>query len=132
MLQYSYDIKINSGAGLLNLPTFAEACPYVNEMLITSKQYENLVDCEKDMNSVLAVLNAAERLHKNKPRVILVKINPLHSQEPAIYDPKEQWDDFTVMKCFIADAERLKKSELQYEVFSQIKTFNYASIDTYQ
>lgn len=132
MLQYSYDVKINAGAHMLKHGNFATAFPQCGEILISSKKFNDLAQCKVALDGLLSSLSAHERQYSDTNLVIVTKTNPLHLQEASSYVEGENWEDITVMRAYIADAARLKKSELKFDMYAQIKTTDYISADKYQ
>ena len=122
MSKYAYDLKINSEAQLLKNGGFPIAFPNCGEVLVTSQEYEELIECETALSKLMSVLASLENKHANVPHVIMLKVNPLYSNPQPENIESENWEEFTIMKAFIADAQLLKNSVLKFNTFAQIRS----------
>lgn len=118
---FSYDVKISHGSALLSHDLFGNCFPRVAEMVITSKQFEGYEECASAMTNLLAVMAALNTRITERNHVIVTKTNPMLANPPGKVNADEQWESSTLMRAFVADADALKASTLQYDIVGQIK-----------
>lgn len=120
-VKYIYDVKINAGAGFLQTKLLQDSFPSCGEMLIVSEEFSDGEDCRNNLTKFLAGLTAAESKLFDKAHVVVIKSNPMYNPD-AKEVPEENWDHSIVMRAYVADAELLKQSILQYNIFAQIRS----------
>ena len=126
-INFFYDVRIGNDSGYLSLPGVAGLVPDVSDISISSKLFDSFYDCDAALAKLLSVLSAADAAQHNKNFVIVTKKNPKIS---GIKSETETWDNLTLVKLFLADAELLKKSVLKYSVEARIK-IDGASIEAF-
>lgn len=119
-IQYTYDVKIATGSELLDEQMLGEHFPSIGELVVTSRRFDDYAVCEKAFTSLLSVLCAANTQATKKNHVIVTKNNPIHI-EGAPVPSEENWDKYTVVRAFIADAQELQKQMLKFNIVGQIK-----------
>ena len=123
-VKFMYDIKIGVGANLLQVGKLADVLPHAGEMVITSKEFATYEECEKSLSSVMTFLAHSESRATEKNHVIVTKVNPAIDDSGKLHADTGSWDKFTILRAYVADSEQLKKAQLHYHVFGQIRT-NY-------
>jgi hypothetical protein len=119
-IHYTYDVKIAQGSELLREEMLGEHFPSIGELVVTSRLFDDYEVCEKAFTGLLSVLCAANTQATKKNHVIVTKSNPIHA-EGAVVHPEENWDKYTVMRAFVADAEALQAKTLKFNIIGQIK-----------
>jgi hypothetical protein len=118
---YTYDIKIGHGADILKQGPFSLSFEKCGEMIITSKQFLSYDECEKSLSCLMSTLSYLEAKFSAKSHVIVTKLNPVLDATGKKHTDSDTWDKQTVLRAYIADAEALKGSKLNYHVSGQIK-----------
>lgn len=121
LIRYAYDVKVNMGAGMLEHGGIPAGFPNCGEMLIQSNHFEHLDECEQNLARLLSALSSYETKQNNIPHVIVTKANPLLKPDEKPNEG-ESWDETVLLRAYIADAAELKKSNLKFFTFAQIKT----------
>lgn len=122
IIRYAYDVKVSMGASMLEVGGIPAGFPNCGEMLIKSQEFNELADCEKNLSSLLSSLSAYETKCSNQPHVIVTKTNPLLAPLAEESKDKEQWDMNVMLKAYIADANELKKLNLKFYTYAQIRS----------
>lgn len=121
LVKFTYDIKVGLGASMLQAGKFADALPSAGEMVITSKEFGTYEECEKSLSNVMAYLTHSESRATEKNHVIVTKVNPAIDNSGKQHADAGSWDKFTILRAYVADSEQLKKAQLHYHVFGQIR-----------
>jgi septum formation inhibitor-activating ATPase MinD len=119
--KFTYVVKIVESSPILADGALDMMFPRAGEMVITSKQFDKYVDCHEKMLGLLSMLTTASSTVSKKNHVIVSRINPDMDETKETKPVEgEMWDDFTLMKSYVANAEALKNSELRYTIISAI------------
>lgn len=119
--KFTYVVKIVESSPILADGALDMVFPRAGEMVITSKPFGNYVECHEKMLGLLGMLSTASSTVSKKNHVIVSRINPDMGETKETKQVEgEMWDDFTLMKSYVANAEALKKSELRYTIISAI------------
>jgi len=118
---FNYDVKIGHGSDILKSGPLSQSLANCGEVIITSKAYSSYNECEKSMSSLMSALSYIESKFSTKSKVIVQKLNPILDNSGKKHVDADSWDKFTVMRAYVADAEELKKSTLEYHVLGQIR-----------
>ncbi len=119
--QFKYSAKIVQGSSILESEKVRSFFPRCGEMIITSKEFSTFEECEKNLSGLLSLLSAEASRESDKNQVIVSRLNPqIDSSGQSKPITGESWDQSTVLKVYVADAEALKQSQLIYSVMSAI------------
>jgi hypothetical protein len=118
---YTYDLKIGLGADLLTSGAFSEALPNCGEIVVTSKNFGDYETCERHLTGLLTTLTQAENSIGGKNHVVVTKLNPILDPSGKMPIKGEEWDHYTVMRAYVADADELKKTNLKFSMMAQIR-----------
>lgn len=119
--QFNYVVKIVESSPILADGALDLMFPRAGEMVITSKPFQDYIECHEKMLGLLGMLTTASTSVSDKNYVIVSRINPEMDETKQTKPVEgEQWDDFTLMKSYVANAEALKQSELRYTIISTI------------
>jgi hypothetical protein len=121
IIRYAYDVKVSIGASMLEIGGIPRNFPNVGEMLIKSKEFEELGECERTLSSLLSALSSYEMKCNSIPHVIVTKTNPLLTPNVENKD-NEHWDTNIMLKAYIADANELKQLNLKFYTYAQIRS----------
>ena len=121
IIRYAYDVKVSMGAAMLEVGGIPAGFPHCGEMLIKSQEFNELSECEKNLSGLLSSLSAYETKCNNQPHVIVTKTNPLLNPTPE-NKYVEKWDNNIMLRAYIADANELKKLNLKFFTFAQIRS----------
>lgn len=113
-IKYTYAVKIYKDSNILLNGPLSKALPNCNEMVITSKIFDDYLTCEQSLANVLTSLTRYENILCDKNYVIVT------AKKPENKENTEGWDDITLLKSYVADSVALKKSELKYTIAGQI------------
>jgi hypothetical protein len=120
-VNFNYDVKIGHGADILKTGPLGQGLANCGEIVITSKPFSNYADCEKTLSSLMSALSFIETKFSAQGHVIVNKLNPLLDTSGKKHSDADQWDKFTIMRSYVANADELKKSTLNYHVLGQIR-----------
>jgi len=118
---FNYDVKIGYGADILKTGPLSLSFANCGEIVITSKPFVDYAECEKTLSSLMSALTFIETKYSAKGHVILTRLNPILDTSGKKHHDADTWDKFTVMRSYVANAEELKKSTLNYHVLGQIR-----------
>ncbi len=118
---FNYDVKIGYGADILKTGPLSKSFANCGELIITSKPFPDYESCQKSLSDLMSALSFIETKYSTKGHVIVTKVNPILDNSGKKHPDADTWDKFTVMRSYIADAEELKKSTLNYHVLGQIR-----------
>jgi hypothetical protein len=116
---FSYYVNLDTNSGMLRNGPMASVLPNCSQMIIKSESFAEYEVCEKKLSSLLQLISNEESRLNNKNYVIVTCLNPIYSNvetEPT----DDKWENSTVMKVFLADADLLKESKINYNVLAQI------------
>lgn len=116
---FSYYVNLDINSGMLRNGPMTSVLPNCSQMIITSESFDEYEVCEKKLSSLLQLISNEESRLNNKNYVIVTRLNPIYSNvetEPT----DDKWENSTVMKVFLADADLLKESKINYNVLAQI------------
>ncbi len=119
---FSYQIRMGLDAAFMKTGMVGYVMPNCGEIVINSKLYTDFDVCEKQMSSLLSMLSIYESTHLVKNYVIVSRINPILNADAINDVESDSWDNFTVMRAYVADAELLTDSQLLYNITAQIKS----------
>jgi hypothetical protein len=118
---FTYAVKIIDGSPFFASETIKNLFPSAREMVITSKPFNNYDECYEKLLSLLDALTTASSTTSKKNYVIVSRINPsLDKTGETKSIEGETWDDLTLIKAYVANADALKKSELRYTIIGAI------------
>ena len=115
---YKYSIKINPDAALYDVKEMEVMFPNLGEMLIQSKVFHSLEECDDKLNRLLSVLTHLECQHSGTNHVLVVKRQPTEVDNES---DANLWDESVLSKFFVCDSEHLKKSEFVYSIMAQVQ-----------
>ena len=119
--KFTYIVKIIDSSPILTDGELDMILPCASEIVISSKPFDTYVDCHEKMLDLLTLLTTVSSAVSKKNYVIVSRINPEIDQSKEAKPVKgEMWDNFTLIKSYVANAEALKKSELRYIIMSTI------------
>jgi len=120
-LNYSYDVRITRGSNILSTGPLSNALPNCGEMIITSKIFDEYMQCEQSLSSLLSNLTRHQTMLSDVNHVIVTKRNPNHHKTDKPDPEAADWDNATLLRAYVAEAAALKKAELRYNIIGQIK-----------
>jgi len=118
---FNYDVKIGHGADILKTGPLSQSFANCGEIVITSKPFVDYAECEKTLSNLMTALTFIETKYSTKGHVIVTKLNPILDTTGKKHHDADSWDKYTVMRSYVANAEELKKSTLNYHVLGQIR-----------
>lgn len=120
LVKFKYEVKIGSGASFLRGTEFGNRCDRLEEMVIYSKDFNSYEECQAGLDGVMVYLSKAEARAAKKSHVIVSRANPTIDKTDEKRLDTSNWDKYTLVRAYIADAEKLKSSQLAYHVLGQI------------
>lgn len=107
---------------MLHAGTFKTKIPNCGEMNISSKAFDTYEECEKSLNGLMTTLTRIEGKAADRNMVIVSKINPVLDQSGKKHADAASWDEFTILRVYVADSDELKKATLKYHIVGQIRS----------
>jgi len=118
---FNYDVKIGHGADILKTGPLGKGLVNCGEIVITSRSFTDYAECEKTLSNLMSALSFIETKCSSQGHVIVTKLNPILDTTGKKHNDADSWDKFTVMRSYVANADELKKSTLNYHVLGQIR-----------
>lgn len=127
MVKFKYQIRAGANSAFAS-KQIANTFPDVEEILIESDEYNSYSSCLDDLNGALANISRIETDLSKKNHVIVSKANPQLDKDPKSHKDLSSWDDYTLVRIYLADAERLKHSEILFNIGGQILSDHELSV----
>lgn len=115
---YKYDVKINPDAYLYTIDEMNVVFPNLGEILIQSKVFHSLEECDENLTKLLSMLTHLECKHSGINHVVVVKRQPTEAETEK---DANMWEDSVTCKFFVCDSEKLKQSEFVFSIMAQIQ-----------
>ena len=124
--KFKYVVRVTTPlTQLVQDESMAKALDNADELMVVSNNFGNYDECITIASRLLSSLSVAAAKNNEKSYVIVSKKNPSMIEEDAASESAEQWDKFTVLRLYLADAEVLKeKSKLDCLATADIKVSN--------
>jgi hypothetical protein len=121
-MNYVYTIEISNGSQILTDGIYAKQFPSAEYITISSNEFARLRDCDRAMQKIMSELGN-EELDKGKKPILVIQTNPNLDEDNEFDTPIEGWDDTTVLKSFLVNAEAVKNDNktLMYSISGTIK-----------
>lgn len=120
-VKYSYIVVITADSDILKDGPFGNAIPNVNEMIVSSKVFDNFNECEQAYGRIMNHLAKVQSAISGRNHVIMSKRNPSYDESGEVKETTEVWDKLTIYKSYVADFLELKQSRLKSDVIGYFK-----------
>lgn len=115
---YQYAVKINPDASIYMIPEMETMFPNLGELLIQSKVFHELDECNEKLNKLISMLTHLECKYSGTNHVVVVKRQPTQVENET---DANLWEESVVSKYFVCDSEALKESEFVYSIMAQVQ-----------
>ena len=129
MVKFKYEIKVGSNSGFVALLKNDRKIPKVDEVEIYSREFDTFSEAQDNMSRALSYFANIEGRSSGKNYVVMCKSNPELTPDQQQQDA-HSWNEFTLLRMYIADADRLKSAELAFDIFGQIVADHEISVAT--
>lgn len=120
LIKFKYEVKIGNDSGFIAATKNEKQFDGIEEMVVYSKQFTSYAECRDGLTNVLIHLIKCESANKTN-QVIVSQPHPnLENPEKISRAPVEGWDNYTLLRQYIADPEKLKSAVLSYQIMGQI------------
>lgn len=120
LVKFKYEVKIGQMSGFLKELKNSGKIPKLEEIAIYSEEFNSYKSCQESLNGLMLYLSTAEGQASKKNQVLVSKIHPNLDTSERKHADVSTWDDFTLIRAYVANAERLKHSELEFHIMGQI------------
>lgn len=109
---FKYSAKIGNNSSFATSGFFSS----MGQIEIKSNSFNSLESCELELSRLLLSLINIERKSVNLNFILMKKLNPLYDDQ-SMDDP---WDSSILFRFYASDAEKLKKSILDYPFMGEV------------